>query len=113
MGDTMNRSLLAVLFLFMSVTPAQSAEQKAEVPKQAPAQKAAPVESEKSKDWKGLQAQEQWVARLQKQVSGETKQLGEMRAKLAAKYKLDVKGLEAGDYDYDTEKDVFLERTTR
>jgi hypothetical protein len=66
-------------------------------------------ESDASKAWKELEAQEQWVARLQKQIAGETQQLAEMRASLAKKFKLDPKRLEAGRYDYDEKKDRFVE----
>ena len=111
-----NLSLFVLtIFLSLGLSSPLQAEQKTEAVASAPAatQKTPPaprVESEKSKDWNGLQAQEQWVARLEKQIAGETRQLAEMRAKVAAKYKLDVKGFEAGIYDYDKEKDAFVER---
>ena len=92
----------AVTFLFLS--PALAAE-KTRQPDLAQA-----AESDAAKQWKELQAQEQWVARLQKQIAGETKQLSEMRAKLAADFKLDPKKLENGDYTYDSKTDQFIDK---
>jgi hypothetical protein len=77
--------------------------------------KEAPVlpagETESAKRWKGIKAQEEWVARLKKQIQGEANQLTEMRAALADAKKLDVKKLEAGLYDYDEKTDAFTEKT--
>jgi hypothetical protein len=67
-------------------------------------------ETEAAKRWKGIKAQEEWVARLKKQIQGETSQLSEMRAALADAFKLDVKKLEAGLYDYDEKTDKFTEK---
>ena len=67
------------------------------------------TDSETERQWKELQAQEQWVSRLNKQVQGETKQLAEMRASISQKFKLDAKKLEAGLYTYDEKKDKFVE----
>ena len=115
----MNRTLLAIPLLFLSATALFAAEETAYAPaKAAPAAPAAasapaPVpggESEKAKDWKGLQAQEQWVARLKKQTDGEVRQLSEMRSRVANKYKLDPKKFDEGDYAYDEKTDAFVER---
>ena len=112
----MKWTLLAISFLFLSAFVSFAAEEKAVVPtKEVPAVAAAtaPVvgaESEKAKDWKGLQAQEQWVARLKKQTDGEVRQLSEMRSRVANKYKLDPKIFEIGGYLYDEKTDSFVER---
>ncbi len=92
----------AITFLFSS---SAFAEEKARQPEPAPA-----AESDAAKQWKELQAQEQWVARLQKQIAGEIKQLSEMRAKLAQDLKLDPKKLENGDYQYDSKSDQFIDK---
>ena len=102
----MNRTLLAIPFLFLSAAVGFSAEENVK----AAAAPAPAVESEKAKDWKGLQAQEQWVTRLKKQVEGETKQLTEMRSRTAGKYKLDPKKFDEGGYFYDEKTDSFVER---
>ncbi len=109
-------NLFCSLFLFLlSVIychSSQAAEQAVE-PATAPVTTVAPVarvESEKAKSWKALQAQEQWVSRLKKQIDGETKQLSEMRAQVAEKFKLDPKKLDSGEYTYDEKKDAFVER---
>lgn len=79
-------------------------------PAAAEEQKPAAPASEASQKWKGLKAQEEWVARLKKQIQGESAQLDEMRASLAQAFKLDVKKLEAGLYDFDEKSGAFLEK---
>ena len=99
------------LFLFLlSVIYCHSSQAAAESVAQ-PASPVAVVESEKAKSWKGLQAQEQWVARLKKQIDGETKQLSEMRRQVAEQFKLDPKKFDAGDYTYDEKKDLFVDNS--
>jgi hypothetical protein len=68
------------------------------------------VESEAAKKWKGLKAQEEWVARLQKQIQGETNQLAEMRKSLAEAFKLDPKKIEQGLYELDEKTGAFVEK---
>ena len=70
---------------------------------------AAPVESEAQKRLKGIQAQEEWVTRLKKQLDGETNQLKEMRRALAESYHLDLSKLEKGTYKYDEKSGKFVE----
>ncbi len=72
----------------------------------APAQ---PVDSEASKKLTAIKAQEEWVARLKKQLDGETNQLKEMRKSLAESFHLDPLKLEKGDYKYDEKSGKFVE----
>ena len=105
-------SLLSIVLFSLSIVYCLSSQAAEQTPTAAAT--AAPpvtVESDKAKSWKGLQAQEQWVARLKKQITGETKQLSEMRGQVAEKYKLDPKKLDAGHYTYDEKKDVFVDTT--
>ncbi len=108
----MKRSFLVLVLVLACARVAQAAEKTAEAPASAsPAAPAASlVESEKARDWKSLQAQEQWVARLKKQIEGESGQLAEMRGQIAQKYKLDPKKFEAAAYTYDEKTDAFIER---
>ncbi len=111
----MKKFISVFIPVFLSAGFAVAADRKAEAPKPkkepVPASAPAPVvESEKAKEWKGLQAQEQWVTRLKKQTEGEERQLSEMRASFAEKFKLDPKKFAAGKYTYDEKKDAFVER---
>ena len=98
------RMVAGLLLAMIGASPA-FAEKEA-----VPPEPAMVSESEASKQWKELQAQEQWVARLKKQIAGETKQLSDMRAALAAAFKLDPKKLESGDYSYNAKTDQFVEK---
>lgn len=100
------RRAASLLALALLVLPAAFAEEAA-----SPSLSAPSAESEAEKQWKELQAQEQWVVRLKKQVQGETNQLSEMRARLAQQFKLDLKKLEAGAYTYDSKSDKFVDKT--
>jgi len=117
----MKRTLLAISFLVLPTSIVLAAEENVTLPAKTESVAAAPAavpappkvpaaESEKAKDWKGLQAQEQWVTRLKKQIDGEVRQLSEMRERVAGKYKLDPKKFETGGYTYDEENDAFVER---
>ena len=68
------------------------------------------VETEAAQRWKSLTAQENWVARLKKQVQGEVNQLNEMRQSLAQAFKLDLKKLEAGFYQLDEKSGTIVEK---
>jgi hypothetical protein len=112
------RGIIALVLAAMLVTGtahAAEAEKKALPP--PPAAKAPPAspkpaagESEAAKRWKSIKAQEEWVARLNKQIKGEANQLSEMRLALADAFKLDPKKLEAGLYDHDEKTDTFVEK---
>ena len=109
--------LILILLCCNAVSAADKAPEAAPKKTEAPPTAAIPAnpspaaaDSDSEKDWKSLQAQEQWVTRLKKQIDGEIRQLSEMRGKLAEKYKLDPKKLEAGRYVYDEEKNTFSER---
>ena len=59
------------------------------------------VESQAAKEWKEIEGQEHWVARLEKQIAGETRQLADMRAAFAKKHKIDLRKIESGHYKYE------------
>ncbi len=67
-------------------------------------------EPEAMKKFKAIQNQEQWVAKLQKQLNGETAQLNEMRSSLAQAFSLDVKKLEKDAYEYDMKSGKIVEK---
>ena len=106
------KRFVSIFILLLVCSGTVLAADKATALKKAdiPVASAPPVESEQAIDWKNLQAQEQWVARLKKQTEGEVRQLSEMRNQFAEKYKLDAKKLDAGAYTYDEKKDAFVER---
>jgi hypothetical protein len=121
------RHVLSFLMLWAGVQAVWAAE----APKAAPAEEAqaeaAAIEKAEEKveqvlpsaptpdpevlrQWKSVQAQEQWVGRLKKQLDNETKQLSSQRAALAQNFKLDAKKLESGLYVYDEKTGQFSEK---
>ena len=99
-------SVLILVILFGSSAGAVEESKKAAVEVAAPA----PMPSEAAQKWKSLKAQEEWVARLKKQIQGETNQLNEMREALAQAFKLDSKKLEMGLYEFDDKSGKFVEK---
>jgi len=73
----------------------------------APAQSAVPEALEK---FKAIESQVQWVAKLKKQLDGETSQLNEMRRSMAQSFGLDAKKLENDRYKFDARSGKFVEK---
>jgi hypothetical protein len=67
-------------------------------------------ESDAVKKLEAIRNQEQWVEKLQKQLAGETSQLGEMRNSLAQSYGLDIKKLEKSRYHFDAKSGKIVEK---
>lgn len=65
--------------------------------------------SEAQTKFQAIKTQEQWVAKLTKQLEGEKNQLIEMRTGLSQAFSLDPKKLEAGKYVYDTKAGKIVE----
>ncbi len=106
-------SLGSVVFSAQAEEPSKKPAATAAVPAQKvpqPPPAPIPTASEAAQKWKALRAQEEWVARLKKQIQGETNQLNEMRLALAQAFKLDVKKLEEGLYDFDEKNSKFIEK---
>lgn len=88
------------------VVPATKAASAAvEVPVAAP-----PAVPEALEKFKAIESQVQWVAKLKKQLDGETSQLNEMRSSMAQSFGLDVKKLENDGYKFDPKSGKFVEK---
>lgn len=87
------------------VPPAAKITPAVEVPVAAP-----PAVPEVLEKFKAIESQVQWVAKLKKQLEGETSQLNEMRRSMAQSFGLDVKKLENDGYKFDSKSGKFVEK---
>ncbi len=81
----------------------------ASAPAPVPAAPAVSV-SEAQTKFQAIKTQEQWVAKLTKQLEGEKNQLIEMRTGLSQAFSLDPKKLEAGKYEFDSKAGKIVEK---
>jgi hypothetical protein len=71
---------------------------------------AQPAGSEAQTRFTAIENQTQWVAKLKKQLDGETSQLNEMRTSLAQAFGLNVEKLEKDGYKFDTRSGKIVEK---
>ena len=96
----------------LTMPPPKESKAVKETVKQAAAMPAASSaeEPEALKKFKSIQNQEQWVAKIEKQLAGEKNQLSEMRMSFASSFGLDAKKLEKGEYTFDPKSGKFVAR---
>jgi hypothetical protein len=68
------------------------------------------AEPEALSKFKAIQNQKEWVAKLKKQLEGETSQLQEMMNSMSQSFRLDVKKLENDSYEFDSKSGKFVEK---